>query len=139
MAAGHLELLIKLRAFERLAVQPRVLDRDGGFRTERLEGRARRPRAQRAPHAAVEVEDPDHLVLGTLFGFFDIVDEAKRCAEDVTDAKRDRAHMLAGVGAFHQVLDDPLLTRGEDTFGDLPAGSRTSAPTGSLGPGRVPA
>ena len=79
---------------------------------------------------AVQVEDSNHLVLGVLLGPLHVADEAQRRAQDVADAKRNCAHVLARVGAVLEVLDNPLRARGEDALGDLPAGLERPARQG---------
>ncbi len=117
-----LQLLIQFRALERLAIEPRVLDGHGGFRAQRLERRAGRRRAQRAPLPAVEIEHADHFVFGALVGALDVAHQPQRRAEHVANADRDGAGVLLREIAVEQVLDDGFPAGREDGLGNLPAG-----------------
>jgi len=118
---GDLELLLELRLVERLAVEPRVLDRERRFGAERLERGLRRRRFQRATVAAVEIEDADDLVGAPLLGALDVAHEAQRRAEHLPDAERDGARVELREVAVEQILDDLLLAGREHLFRNLAA------------------
>ena len=115
-------LLLHLALLEGLAIEPGVLDGDGGLGGQRLEGRAGGARQQRAFLAAVQIQHPDALFLGLLIGAIQVPHQAQRRAQHVADTQRHGAHVHVGQVAVEQVGDDLLLPRREHLFGNLAAG-----------------
>ena len=118
----HLQLLLELRLVERLAVQPRVLDRQRRFGRQRVERRRSREADRRAPRSRLSrYSTPIDLVGAFLLGALDVAHQAQRRAQHVADAERDRAGVQLREVAVEQILDDRLLAGGEDLLGNLAA------------------
>ena len=127
-----LELLFELRLVERLAVEPGVLDRQGGFGRQRFERRPRRGGSERRALAAVEIQHADRLVLGLVVGPLDVADEPERHAQHVADAERHRPAVKRRQLVVQQVLDDEILAGGEDLLGNLAARGERAPRQGDL-------
>ena len=118
----NLQLVLKPRLVECLAIEARVLDRDTGLVRQGIERGAGVRRQQAALLAAVEIEHADVPRLAGHVGAIQIADQAERDAGHVTNAERDRTHVHVGEIAVEQVGDNLQLTRGKHLFRDLAAG-----------------
>ena len=135
---GDPHLLLHPRLLHRLAIEPRVLDRDGGLGGQRLERGAGRVREQRALLAVVEVQHADAALLADGLGSIEVAHQAQRHAQHVADAERDRAGVHVGQLAVEQVGDDARLAGAEDFLGNLAAGREAAAGQRRCGPCRGP-
>ena len=127
---GDAHLLLEPRLLDRLAVEPRVLDRHGRLGRQRLERRTRRGRQKLPFLPAVEVQHPDPLLLARRLVAVEVAHEPERHALHVADAERDRAVVHVGEVAVEQVRHHAGLPRAKDLGGDLLAGREAAARQG---------